>query len=223
MEESHIEQLILRYIKDGYVVSIGSNSIGEKFLKKLALAIEDANIDINSIEFVPTSMKNATIASSLGLSIADLNEREVDVAIDFADQIDINYNFLKRHSHSFIRDKMIAQSAATLIVIAEEKAMVDKIKGSVPFEVCTFGWKRTLTQLDSYGKATRREIRGLPFKTETGNYVIDVRFDKIFSYEDLEIQSKNLPGVIETGLFLGYADKIILHGKKLQLLSRPGS
>ncbi|MEM4710119.1 MAG: hypothetical protein QXT97_03960, partial [Candidatus Diapherotrites archaeon] len=67
MEESHIEQLILRYIKDGYVVSIGSNSIGEKFLKKLALAIEDANIDINSIEFVPTSMKNATIASSLGL------------------------------------------------------------------------------------------------------------------------------------------------------------
>ncbi len=223
MEESHVEQIISRYITDGYVISIGSNSMGEKFLKKLALAIEDDNVPLNNIDFIPTSMKNATIASSLGLTIADLNEREIDVAIDFADQIDKNFNFLKRHSHSFIRDKMISQSAAMLIIIANESAFVEKIRGSVPFEVSTFGWKRTLNQLDSYGKAERRETKGVPYKTETGNYVIDVQIDKIFSYEDLEIQSKNIPGVIETGLFLGYADKIVLYGKKIQLVSRPGA
>lgn len=223
MKEQHIEDLIAKYIKDGYVVSIGSNPAGEKFLKVLALAIQQEHIPINKIEFVPTSVNNAMIASSIGIPIADINEKEIDVAIDFVDQVDSNYNFIKRNSHSFIRDKMIAQSAGTLIVIAGEHSMVERLKGTVPFEVATFGWKRTLNQLDGYGKAKRREYNAIPFKTETGNYVIDVHVDKLLNYEEIEYESKNIPGVIETGLFIGYADKVLLHGKTIAMLSRPGA
>ena len=115
---------------------------------------------------------------------------------------------------------MIAQSAGTLIVVADESALVEKLRGTIPFEIATFGWKRTLNQLDVWGKARRREMNGIPFKTETGNYVIDVDVDGIFSYDDLEFETRNIPGVLETGLFLGYADKVVLRGAQLRLLSR---
>src|SRR3989344_3224112 len=220
MEDSHIEAFIVRYIKNGDVVSIGSGELGERFLKTLAIALEKAHIPINEVEFVPTSMRNATVASSIGIPIADINEKEIDVAIEFVDQVDAGYNFIKRNSSSFVRDKMIAQSAGTLVVIADEQNMVERLKGTIPFEVATFGWKRTLNQLDTYGRARRRETNGVPFKTETGNYIIDVVFDSIFNYEELETETKNIPGVLETGLFIGYADKIIIHGKKIELMSR---
>jgi len=220
MDDKHIEDFIVRYIKDGDVVSIGSSELGKKFIKKLALALEEEHIPIDNVSFVPTSMQNAAIASSLGLPIADINDVEVDVAIEFVDQVDDNYNFVKRNSSSFVRDKMIAQSAGILIAITDEKNFVNKLKGTIPFEVATFGWKRTLNQLDTLGDAKRRMIGELPFKTETGHYVIDVKIDKIFSYDDLEFETKNIPGVLETGMFVGFADKIITHGKKIQLLSR---
>ena len=221
MHERHIQDLIARYIKDGDVVSVGSSALGEKFISKLAMALEEENVPIYSVEFVPTSMRSAGIASSLGLPIADINEKEIDVAIEFADQVDKEFNFIKRDSKSFVRDKMIAQSAGTLVLVAEESAMVERLKGMIAFEVATFGWKRTLNQLDVFGKARLRLRQDKnPFKTETGHYLIDVDADKVFSYEDLEFDSKNIPGVLETGLFLGYADKIVLHGKKLRVLSR---
>lgn len=221
MHENHIEAMVVRYIKDGDVVSIGSGDVGEKFVKKLALALEAKHIPINSVEFVPTSFRIATVASGLAIPIADINEREVDVAIEFVDQIDAHYNFVKRNSSSFIRDKMICQSAGLLVAVADEAGFVEKLRGRIPYEVSTFGWKRTLNQLDGFGKAARRlKTNGTPEKTETGNYIIDVEFDKLFNYEELEILTKNIPGVIESGLFVGYADKIILHGKKIQVMGR---
>ncbi|MCR4335248.1 MAG: ribose-5-phosphate isomerase A, partial [archaeon] len=156
MQEEHIEQLIVRYIKDGDVVSIGSSELGEKFIKRLALALEEEHIPIDHISFVPTSMQTAAIASSLGLPIADINDVEIDVAIEFVDMVDDNYNFIKRNSSSFVRDKMIAQSAGILIAITNEEGFVKKLKGKIPFEVATFGWKRTMNQLDSLGEARRR-------------------------------------------------------------------
>src|SRR3989344_6003351 len=180
MEETHIEGFIVRYIKDGDVVSVGSSDLGEKFLKSLALALHKEHIPINHIEFIPTSMRNATVASSMGIPIADINEKEIDVAIEFVDQVDQNYNFIKRNSLSLVRDKMIAQSAANLIVVTDEKNFVDRLRGTVPFEVSPFGWQRTQNQLDTYGRALRRGTNRIPFKTETGKYLIDVVFDSIF-------------------------------------------
>ncbi|PIN84936.1 MAG: ribose 5-phosphate isomerase A [Candidatus Diapherotrites archaeon CG11_big_fil_rev_8_21_14_0_20_37_9] len=220
MEDKYIEDIVVRYIKEGDVISVGSSELGNKFIKRIALALEEKDIPIFNVEFVPTSLRNATIAASVGLPIADINDKEVDVAIEFVDQVDNNYNFIKRNSSSLVRDKMIAQSAGTLVVIADEKNFVDKLKGTIPFEVAPFGWRRTMNQLDSFGKANIRKEKTRPVKTESGNYIIDVYVDNIFSYDELEYDSKNIPGVLETGLFLGYADKIVLHGKKLQLLSR---
>jgi ribose 5-phosphate isomerase A len=220
LQEKHIEGLIARYVKDKDTISIGSGKHGETFLKKLAFAIEDDGIDLWDIRIVPTSLPMAAIASQLKIPIVSLNEEEIDVAVEFVDAVDEEYNFLKRDSSSLVRDKMIAESAAILIAVAEEKNFVKKLKGRMPFEISTFGWQRTINQLEKMGTAKLRVINDRPFKTESGHYLVDVIVDDVFSLDELEFQAKEIPGVLETGLFIGYADKILLHNGKLQLKSR---
>ena len=72
-----------------------------------------------------------------------------------------------------------------------------------------------------FGNARLREDKDVKFKSETGQYIVDVDCDHIFSLEDLEYKTKEVPGVLETGLFLGYADKVVLHnGDRVRVLSR---
>ena len=46
-----------------------------------------------------------------------------------------------------------------------------------------------------------------PVITENGNYIIDAKFENID--ENLEKDLKNITGVIETGLFIGYNVEVL--------------
>ena len=217
LREEEIEALVAKYVSNNMVLSFGTGNESARFVKKLALRIEEEDLKVS---IVPTNHKIAEIAQELGIEAVSLNDREIDLAIEFVDRVDPEFNFIELESGSFVRDKMIAQSAAELIVITEEKNYGMPLGGWIPFEICTFGWKRTMLQLEKLGKARIREKNGKPFKTETGHYVIDVNVDEIYSLEDLEFQAKDIPGVLETGLFIGYADRVLLHNGKLRMLSR---
>ena len=210
--------LVEKYIKSGYVVGIGTSKHAEKFLKKIA---EKMHYDGLKVKMVPTSTRMAGIIALLGIPISSISEKEVDVAIEFVSQVDKGFNFIKRNSYSLVRDKMIAQSSAEMIALAEKKDFVERLHGTIPFEISTFAWRRTLIQLENFGDASLRMQGNKPFKTETGHYIVDVDVADIFSLDDLEYQTKEIPGVLETGLFIGYADRIVLmDGKKITVKSR---
>lgn len=217
LKDETIEALVAKYVSNNMVLSFGTSRESAKFVKKLALRIEEEDLDVS---IVPTNNQIAEIVSELNLKLISLNDREIDLAIEFVDLVDDNFNFIERESSSFVRDKMVAQSAAELIVITEEENYGKKLGGWIPFEVCQFGWKRTLLQLEKLGEARLRERNKKPFKTETNHFVIDVKVDEIYSLEDLEFQAKDIPGVLETGLFIGYADRVLLHNGRLRMLSR---
>lgn len=217
LQEEVIESIVSKYVKKNSIIAFGTSSHSIVFLKKLAFRIEEEGLNV---KVVPTSAKIAAISSSLGIQSASINEEEIDLGIEFVSQIDGNYNFIKRESHSLVRDKIIAQSAEELIAITEKENFVKKLNGTIPFEITQFGWKKTLTQLDLFGKAKLREQNGKPFKTDSGNYLIDAEIDEIHSLEELESKAKEIPGVIETGLFIGYADRIILHNHSIEVKSR---
>ena len=58
------------------------------------------------------------------------------------------------------------------------------------------------------GKAVTREIKGKlgPVITDNGNAVLDVYFGEILDPEALAVKLKMIPGVVETGLFVGLTD-----------------
>ncbi|MAG22041.1 MAG: hypothetical protein CL943_01895 [Candidatus Diapherotrites archaeon] len=221
LTEEIIDALVEKYIKPDSILAFGTSNDAEVFLKKIALKLQDPEHHLENVSIVPTSSHIATILSSVHIPIADINAREIDVAVEFVDLVDHHFNYIKRDSLSLVRDKMIAQSAAEMIAIVEEKNFVKRLAGVIPFEIAIFGWKRSLVQLEALGKAKLRMKGGQPYKTETNHYIIDVEVDEIYSLEDLEFESKNIPGVLEAGLFIGYADRILAHGKSgLKVKSR---
>lgn len=218
LEEEIIKALVDKYLRDNITVALGTSKHSETFLKKIALKVTENEL---KIKIVPTSLELATLCTSLKLPIASINDKEIDVAFEFASMIDNQFNFLKRDSKSLIRDKMIAQSATELIVVSEKKNYVKRLHGKIPFEIDSFGAERTLLQLDEFGEASfRLKENGERYTTESGNYIVDVKFDQVYSLEDLEYDTKKIPGVIETGLFLGYADRILLHNDRIEVKSR---
>jgi ribose 5-phosphate isomerase A len=217
LREETIEALVAKYIKDNTVLAFGTSAASKHFIKKLAFKIEAEGLHV---KVVATSRDIAAQLASLGIPLASINEDEIDLAVEFVDQVDKAFNYIKRESSSFVRDKMVAQSADDLIVITEEKNYVNRLHGFIPFEICIFGWKRTMLQLQKLGEAKLRMVAGKPFRTETNHFVIDVNVDEIYSLEELEFQAKDVPGVLETGLFIGYADRILLHNGKLTMKSR---
>lgn len=213
-----IEAFLAKYVSNNMVLSFGTGPESTSFVKKLAIKVEAEGLNVS---VVPTNNRIAETVSDLGIKAVSINDREIDLAVEFVDLVDKDFNFIESKSGSFVRDKMIAQSAGELVVVTEKENYGARLFGKIPFEVCVFGWKRTLMQLEKLGKARLREKNKRPFKTETGHYVIDVNVDEVYSLEDLEFQAKDIPGVLETGLFIGYADRVLLHdSKKIQMLSR---
>lgn len=217
METDAIEGLIAKYVHDGAVVSIGSSHLGEQFLRQLVWRLEQQDLHVL---FVPTSLHLAELASELKLPLASIDEHEIDLAIDFASQIDEQYNFLKTDSHSLVRDKMICQSAEELVVACEKSGFVKRLNGIMSVEITPFGYKRTLLQLEKLGRTGLKAEKGRPFETESGNYLALVQMEREYSLEDINFSAKEIPGVIETGLFIGLADRLILYNPGIEVKSR---
>lgn len=210
LSEDQVDAFVSRYVKDGNVVAVGTNQLGELFLKKLGILCEQNRWDVN---IIPTSTSQIATAKMFHLPLTTLNEREVDVAFEFVDQADHDYNFLKRYSTSLIRDKMVAQSAGELVAILPEKEQYDKLHGSISIEISAFGWKRTLLLLERVGRVNHQKYADEPPKTESGHYLVDVEIDEYLSLEDIDMQARLIPGVLETGIFIGMADRLILVGE----------
>lgn len=214
------EQFVEGYLKNEMILAVGTGFLGEKFLKKIAMALEESN---KKIFVMPSSTSSIITAKALGFDLASINKNEVDVAVEFVSQCDKEFNFIKNDSTSLVRDKMIAQSAETLFIVCDEKNYVNQLNDSVVFEIAVFGWERTVNQLDQLGEAKIRRIGKEFIKSETGNYLVDVKIDSMHDLNDIEIEAKQIPGVLETGIFLGYADKLVLlneHKKPIKLKSR---
>ena len=165
LNEELVDAIVEKYIKNKDVISFGTSKASEQLIKRIAVKIEEKD---EKIYVVPASLRLASIASDLELEIVTLNEKEIDVAFEFAEFADEEFNFVKMDALSLIKDKMIGQSAAELIVLCDYDKFEKRLK-VIPFEVVSFGWQRTEIQLGALGNAKLRKHNGKVFRTETGN------------------------------------------------------
>ncbi len=215
--DEHIEALLLKYIKPKSVVSFGTGPTNENFVKKLGLFNSENNLEVR---VVPTSHKLGLLCSEMNLKIASIDDAEIDLAFDFVDQVDEDFNYISNETTSLIRDKMIAQSAAEMVVVVEEKGFVPQMKFDFRVEVSSFAFKKTMYQLMNLGEAKPWEENGKMVQSETGHYFVDISADAIYSIDDLDYQAKKIPGILETSLFIGFADRVLVHGSTITMKSR---
>lgn len=157
-----------------------------------------------SVEFVTTSIQIKIEAEKVGLKIADeSNFVDVDVVFDGADQIDSDFNMIKGGGGALLREKVLISAANKVVILADDTKFVKRLTQPVPIEIHKFARSFLLKRLKEIGGSPKLRTmdKGYPYVTENGNIVLDTSFNSIGNIRNKEIELKNIPGVLEVGLF----------------------
>jgi ribose 5-phosphate isomerase A len=198
----------LEYIEDGMTVGLGSGSTVGFMLNSLSRRIK-AGLNITAVSTSLTTTKSAT---SLGIKISKLNEiEEIDLTIDGADEVDENLNGIKGGGGALLYEKIIASISKRNIWIVDSTKLVKTLgKFPLPVEVVQFGSDHLFREFESQGfKPSFRNTNKNKFITDSNNYIIDLRLEKIEDPAAFDIKLKGFPGVVETGLFYNIADLVL--------------
>lgn len=198
------------YVRDGMVVGLGTGSTAKHMIVALGERVKQGL----RIQGVPTSKQTADLARQHGITLIETEDRwSIDVTIDGADQVDPQLNLVKGGGGALLKEKVVAAAARRLIIVVDHTKCVPVLGNPfpLPVEVVPFGWGSTARQIEALGfKAVLREKDGAIFRTEAGHYILDVQIARIDKPAELELQLNALPGVVETGLFVGRTDMLIV-------------
>lgn len=208
------------------VVGLGSGSTAELAIRALGRRVREGL----RIVAVPTSRRSALLARRVGLELREPEDvAGVDVAIDGADEVEVgSLGLLKGRGGALVREKLVARAAASVVIVVDETKLVDRLgmRCPLPVEVVPFGWTWSARWLEELGgrPTLRRLPNGRFFRSDNGNLILDVRFEGIDDWARLDQLVKQLPGVVDHGLFLNLADTVVVgSASEVRLLHRSAS
>ena len=203
-------------VEDGMVIGLGTGSTVYYMIERLSSRVREGL----KISGIPTSYQTAMRAREYGIPLTTLDDNPVvDLAIDGADEVDPCLNLIKGRGAAHTREKCVAAAAYRFIVIVDEQKVVPRLAAPVPVEVIPFAVRPAMTQLRGFGcrPFIREGVRkDGPVITDNGNFIVDCTFAEIARPAELETAIASIPGVVESGLFTGFADKttVIVGGEK---------
>jgi ribose 5-phosphate isomerase A len=204
----------VEFVEDGMVVGLGTGSTARHVLEVLAERRKAGAL--RRICGVPTSKGTEWLAKELGIRLVTLEqEPRVDITIDGADEVDPSLNLIKGLGGALLWEKIVASNSDRLLIVADESKLVQRLgeRAPLPVEVVPFGWNTHLAFFDLLGAqpTLRTAPNGSHFTTDSGHYIIDARFENGIT-EPVRVQRELLQrvGIIETGLFLGLADTVVV-------------
>jgi len=203
----------VKHVREGFVVGLGSGTTVAYAIQEIGERIRREGLRVFG---VPTSHQALLLAVSCGIPLTTLDERaKLDLAIDGADQVDGELNLIKGMGGALMREKVVASAAEQFVVVADETKLVEKLGRNhpVPVEVLPFALSTVVARVEELGgKPVLREGKGKvgPVVTDNGNFILDVEFGSVGALDELDVAVKLIPGVLETGLFVGMADVVYL-------------
>tara|TARA_B100000745_G_scaffold246669_1_gene168720 strand:- start:100 stop:777 length:678 start_codon:yes stop_codon:yes gene_type:complete len=198
----------LRFVKDGYVVGLGSGRAATALVKSLSIFVKTKKINIKCI---PTSMQIKLIAEKGGLTLIDMDQIDkIDVVFDGADQIDKNKFLIKGGGGALLKENILISAAKKVIIMADKSKFVTNFNRTVPIEIHPSARKIIAKNILKIGGITTLRVleRGYPFVTENGNVILDCDFGIIKNPKILQQKILNMPGVLEVGIFTRKPDVI---------------
>jgi ribose 5-phosphate isomerase A len=204
------------------VIGIGTGSTTRFFIDELGRLVSEGR----KLSGVPTSRRSREHSEALGIPLLDdFGPWTIDVCVDGADEVSEDLDLIKGGGGAHTREKIVNRHARQNVIIVDETKLCRRLgeKWAVPVEVVVFGHRATGAALGRFGEVTLRFAGDNPFVTDSGNYIYDVRTGPITDPVELEEELRHLPGVIETGLFCGRTDIVIVAGTSgVELRHRDG-
>ncbi|MFC4598264.1 ribose 5-phosphate isomerase A [Cohnella hongkongensis] len=201
---------IAERVRDGDVIGVGSGSTSYLALLAISRKVKEQKLSVLAI---PTSHEVSLTCSIMGLPTSTLLNARPDWYFDGADEVDPNKNLIKGRGGAMFAEKLVMKSAPESYILVDSSKFVSYLgeKFAAPVEVDPRAVHLVETELAKLGVKEAQMRMAVakdgPVITEAGNLILDVRFNRIEDGYEKEI--KSIPGVIESGLFMGYRPEIL--------------
>lgn len=202
----------LKLIQPGMLLGLGTGSTVLPFLRALGELCREGL----QITGVGTSDATEQIAFEEGIPLLEMEEVTfVDMTIDGADEIDLSNQMIKGGGGALLREKIVASSSREMVVIVDDSKCVSRLgkRHPLPVEIVSFGAMATLAKLArlGYNGELRQQPSGERFVTDNGNYILDLDISRANQPpKEIDRNLRAVPGVIETGLFLNLAGRVLV-------------
>ncbi len=206
------EKAVEENVKKDMILGIGSGSTVVYAVQKIA---EKNKGDHLNLKCIPTSFQSYQLLVENGLNLVSLDQYpEIDLDIDGADEIDKELNLIKGGGGCLVQEKIIASNSKKLVIIADyrknSKYLGENWKKGVPIEVIPMAYVPIMKKLESLGGQPvlrMAQAKAGPLVTDNGNFIIDVNFGIVKHPSELNEKILKIPGVVDTGFFIGMTSK----------------
>jgi ribose 5-phosphate isomerase A len=216
----------LDLVVDGTTIGLGTGRAAAAFIAALGARVRDGL----RVRGVPTSTASADQARALGIPLVELDgDVELDLTVDGADEVAPNLDLVKGWGGALVRERIVAAASRRQVILVGEEKLVRGLgeRGRIPVEVIPLARGVVTRALARLGLAVtvRAGAGGAPLVTENGNLTLDCApatpLDPAAA-RALDAAVLALPGVVDTGLFLGTAERVLVGrpGGKVDVLRR---
>jgi ribose 5-phosphate isomerase A len=210
-------------VQNEMILGIGSGSTVVYAVEKLKMLISEKKF---SVKCIPTSFQSYQLIVENGLNLGSLDQYPIiDLDLDGADEIDEDLNLIKGGGGCLVQEKIVASNSKRLVIIADfrkkSKSLGENWKKGVPIEVIPLAYVPILEKLKKLGAnpiLRMAKAKAGPLITDNGNFIIDADFGIIESPNEINDSILKIPGVVDTGLFIGMAEKAYIGQKDSTVL-----
>ena len=201
------------YLKDGMTVGLGTGSTAAFAIHALGQRFQSEPF---ALRCVATSQESEDLARTYGIPFVSLSEvTHFDVTIDGADEVDPEFRLIKGGGGALVREKIVAQATRSEIIIVDPSKVQPALGARpLPVAILPFAWEWTQARLqEAFGVPAPRRTApdGTPYLNDDGLYILDMAFGApLPSPDTLEARLKTIIGVVESGLFVGLCQRLIV-------------
>lgn len=199
----------VEFVRDGMIVGLGTGSTAEFMIRYLGEKVAKGL----SVTGVPSSERTANLAQELGIPLTTLDKVDMlDIYIDGADEIDSDYNMIKGGGGALLREKILAYNSKFNVIIVDSSKKVENLgKFRLPTEVIPLAHKKIISRLAELElDPILRKVSNNEFRTDENNLILDLNILDQKDVQRLNTMLLEIPGVVETGLFINYVNVLIL-------------
>jgi ribose 5-phosphate isomerase A len=210
----------LELLPESGVIGLGTGSTTRFFIEAVGELVQRGR----RFSGVPTSQQSRTLAAQCGIPLLDdAGPWVIDLCVDGADEVSEQLDLIKGGGGAHTREKIVNFAAQKNLIIVDESKLSRHLgeRRAVPIEVLAFAHLTTARALEKFGMPVLRLANGVAVITDSGNYIYDVAVAPLTDPQRTDHAFREVPGVVETGLFCGRADWVIVaeaHG--IRRLSR---
>ncbi len=198
-----------RYVRAGMCIGLGTGTTAFYAIERVGQRVAAGE----QIVAVATSAETERLCEQRDVPLVALLEREIEVAIDGADEIAPDWALIKGGGGALFREKAVALCARQFVVVATPAKLVPTLGAfPLPVEIVPYAMPYVLREIGRAHPGIDIVRRGTdaPFITDNGNWILDCHFGTIGQPAVLDTSLKKIHGVVASGIFVGLVHDVVL-------------